>query len=435
MRKYEHILLVAIFFCVTTGTWANGQGEGKAKNPALSKFIEFYERGGLPNFFEKAMHGDSIKVAYLGGSITAQNGWRVYSLDWFKQRFPKAVFTEINAAIGGTGSDFGVFRLHDHVLKFKPDFVFVEFAVNDGGAAEEKIIRSMEGIVRQVWQDSPKTDICFVYTIANNFLETEQGGQLPNSALYMEKVADKYQIPSINFGFEVARQVKDNQLIFKGEGKEINGKKVFSPDGVHPNTETGHVIYQEVLQRSFGKMIPEKPGHAKNHTLHKPLAPDYFAHTQMVDFTKAKLSKNWEALQVKDHPLFSGFGKYLQQIGKAGQSGETLTVRFKGRAIGAYDIMGPDAGRVVVEIDGVVKDTLSRFDQYCTYRRMNYFLIDHLENKDHEVVFRSLCEPFDKSAILTRKEDMAKNPDNYKANNWYVGKILIDGEIQISVTR
>ena len=109
-------------------------------------------RNGLPNFFAKAMNGDSVTVAYFGGSITAQNGWRTTSLDWFKTRFPKARFTEINAAIGGTGSDFGVFRLKDHVLKFKPDLVFVEFAVNDGNASSEKIIRSMEGIVRQTLQ-------------------------------------------------------------------------------------------------------------------------------------------------------------------------------------------------------------------------------------------------------------------------------------------
>ncbi len=35
---------------------------------------EFRARGGLPNFFTKIRHGDSIKVAYLGGSITAQEG-------------------------------------------------------------------------------------------------------------------------------------------------------------------------------------------------------------------------------------------------------------------------------------------------------------------------------------------------------------------------
>jgi hypothetical protein len=91
--------------------------------------------------------------------------------------------------------------------------------------------------------------------------------------------------------------------------------------------------------------------------------------------------------------------------------------------------VGPDAGKVIVEIDGLVKDTISRFDAYCTYRRMNFFLIDHLENKDHKVVFRLLSEPFDKAVILAKNGNVIKNPDDYKENNWYVGKILIDGNL------
>ena len=155
-----------------------------------------------------------MKVAYLGGSITAQNGWRLYSLDWFKLLFPKAIFSEINAAIGGTGSDFGVFRLKDQVLKYLPDLVFVEFAVNDGDTPTEKIVWSMEGIIRQIWESNPNTDTCFIYTIKADFLESEQDGNLPNSAKAMEKVADHFGIPSINFGFEVSKMVSSNQLIF-----------------------------------------------------------------------------------------------------------------------------------------------------------------------------------------------------------------------------
>lgn len=420
--KIVIVLMLLSFQLVVIKTFAkdrDGRKDGQ----------EITLRGGLPNVFEKALHGDSIKVAYLGGSITAQDGWRVYSLEWFKQRFPKSKFTEINAAIGGTGSDFGVFRLRDHVLKFKPDFVFVEFAVNDDGAPSEKIVRSMEGIVRQIWKYSPTIDICFIYTIKNDFLELEQKGQLPYSAQTMEKIADKYGIPTINFGFEVAKQVSTGKLIFSNASKELNGVKVFSPDRVHPYVETGHIIYQDVLKRSFEKMIPKTTVHAKKHSLGKPIAADYFANTQMIDFTKAKLSGKWEVIQVKDNPSFAGFDKYLQKYGKTDQSCETMEVHFKGQAIGISDIMGPDACRVIVEIDGEVKDTISRFDKYCTYYRMNYFLTDHLENKDHKAVFRVLAEPFDKSAILTKKEDIVNNPDKYKANNWYVGKILIDGEI------
>lgn len=417
------IVLIFLFFQLA---FIKSFAKERDKNEGVN---EFTFRGGLPNFFEKALQGDSIKVAYLGGSITAQDGWRVYSLEWFKQHFPKSKFIEINAAIGGTGSDFGVFRLNDHVLKFSPDLVFVEFAVNDDGSPAEKIVRSMEGIVRQIWKYNPTTDICFVYTIKYDFLELEQKGQLPASVQTMEKIANKYGISTINFGFEVAKQVSTGRLIFSNTSNELNGVKVFSPDGVHPYVETGHIIYQDVLRRSFEKMIPKNPEHTKKHSLGKPIAADYFANTQMIDFTKAKLSGKWEVMQVKDNPSFIRFDKYLHKYGKADQSGETMEVHFKGQAIGISDIMGPDACRVIVEIDGEVKDTISRFDRYCTYYRMNYFLMDHLENKDHKAVFRVLADPFDKSAILTKKEDIVNNPDKYKGYNWYVGKILIDGAI------
>lgn len=404
-------------------------GISKSSDNGKIVFQELNSRGGLTNFFEKVKRKDSIKVAYLGGSITAQNGWRVLSLEWFKERFPNAAFTEINAAIGGTGSDFGAFRLHDQVLKYNPDLVFVEFAVNDADTQAQKIIRSMEGIVRQIWQHNPKIDICFVYTIRESFLKTEQGGDLPNSAKIMERVADQYRIPTINLGFEVARMVADNHLIFKGETKELNGVRVFSADGVHPYAETGHVIYQTVLKRSFETMLASKQERTKTHTLHKPKDPDCYVNTKMINFTDAKMTKNWEIIRTADQPKFSDFEKYLDIIGKAGQTGESLTLRFKGITIGAYDFMGPDAGKVIVEIDGLVRDTISRFDAYCTYRRMSYFLIDHLENKEHVATFRVLAEPFDKATILAKNKNVMKNPDDFKENNWYVGKILINGKL------
>lgn len=393
------------------------------------EWTEVSVRNGLPNFFSKALHGEPVKVAYLGGSITKQEGWRVQSLNWFKERFPQATFSEVNAAINGTRSDFGAFRIKEQVLKYKPDLVFVEFAVNDQKTESSRIIRSMEGIVRQIKQANPYTDICFVYTISKYTLEEEQKGMLPNSAVQMEKVANYYGIPSINFGFEIAKMINNHQLIMEANEKEQNRVKVFSPDGTHPYPETGHLIYQNVLKRSFEKMIPTKASVLIKSKLPKPMVSDCYVDTQMIDIKDAKLSSNWELMDPKENPSFSEFSNFLPFIGKAEKSGETITIRFKGRAFGIFDIMGPDAGRVVVEVDGAVKDTVNRFDGYCTYRRMNYVLIDGLENKKHTVVLRSLCEPFDKSAILTKKEQIIKTPEDYKPNNLYVGKILIEGKI------
>ena len=82
---------------------------------------------------------------------------------------------------------------------------------------------------------------------------------------------------------------------------------------------------------------------------------------------------------------------------------------------------------MIVEIDGEVQKSVSRFDQWCTYWRMSYFLIGQLDNKEHVAVFRLLSDPFDKAAILNRGGLIMKDPNEYKENNWYIGKIILDG--------
>ena len=148
----------------------------EAADPDLVPPKLFSVRGGLGNVLAKLKGDGAANIAYFGGSITAQAGWRVKTLEWFRDTWPAAKVTEINAAIGGTGSDLGVFRCGQDVLAHKPDFVFVEFAVNDGGAAPDSIYRTMEGIVRQIWRANPETDICFVYTIHKAFIPDYEKG-------------------------------------------------------------------------------------------------------------------------------------------------------------------------------------------------------------------------------------------------------------------
>src|SRR5436189_4786807 len=100
-----------------------------AASEELVTAVECRERGGLPNVLAKLKAGLEVRIAYLGGSITAQDGWRPKTLNWFRDHFAPARVIEINAAIGGTGSDLGVFRLQHDVLDQRPDLLFIEFAV------------------------------------------------------------------------------------------------------------------------------------------------------------------------------------------------------------------------------------------------------------------------------------------------------------------
>lgn len=79
----------------------------------------------------------TLKVAFLGGSITGKDDcWRPQTMDMFRRLHPHITWEEINASVGGTGSDFGAFRLAREVTDHTPDLVFVEFAVNDWAVSQ-----------------------------------------------------------------------------------------------------------------------------------------------------------------------------------------------------------------------------------------------------------------------------------------------------------
>jgi len=401
----------------------------------LRDAVECRVRAGLPNFFAKLQAGGTVRIAYLGGSITAQPGWRVLSRRWFQEQFPRAKVEEIHAAIGGTGSDLGVFRLDHDVLRFKPDLLFVEFAVNDGGAPPERIIRCMEGIVRKTWKANPHTDICFVYTVSQPMLKTLQQGKFPRSASAMEEVADHYGIPSIHMGLEVARQVAAGRIVFKGKKPQTAEEKaalgdriVFSPDGVHPYPDSGHRLYLEALVRSMQRIQGAgKPG---AHVLRSPLRTDNWEDARMYPLSRAQLSKGWTRLDPTADPIARRFANRLPEIWKAERPGETLEFRFKGRAAAVYDLLGPACGRIIVRLDDRPPVIRPRFDAYCTYYRLNKLQIaDSLPAAVHRVVCEIDKKQPNKAAILAKRHQTIDDPKRYDGTVWYAGALLILGEL------
>jgi hypothetical protein len=396
---------------------------------------ECRERGGLPNLVAKLERGEGVKIAYLGGSITAQDGWRPKTLSWFRDRFPGAKISEINAAIGGTGSDLGVFRLRHDVLDHKPDLLFVEFAVNDAGASTGQIYRSMEGIVRQTWKNDPTTDICFVYTLADNMLETLQQGRFPHSASAMEKVADHYGIPSVHMGLEVARLEKAGKLVFKGskprndaEKAALADKILFSPDGVHPYSDSGHQLYLDAVARSFARI--EKVGKPRPHSIPTPLVADNWEDAKMVQFSRAKLSPGWRRLDPKADKLAQSFADRLPEVLKASAPGESISFKFRGRTVRIYDLVGPDCGQVSVAVDDQPPVVKARFDAYCTYHRLATLSVaEDLPEAVHLVKITIHPEQPDKAKILAQRGEKMDDSKRFDGTAWYAGGILLIGDL------
>jgi len=427
--------MLALLVAFLTLTWP--AAPSIAQDFPLAPAQECRPRAGLPNFFAKATTaGAEVKIAYLGGSITAQPGWRPKTLAHIQKTFPTAKFSEINAAIGGTGSDLGVFRLKQDVLDAKPDLLFVEFAVNDGGAEPQQIFRCMEGIVRQTWRALPQCDIAFVYTITEQLAPPLLEGKFPRAASAMEEVAEHYGIPTIHMCMEVARLAKAGKLVWKAplpktpeEEAKLGDQFVFAPDSVHPHVETGHELYLQAVARSL-PIILEASKASGPHKLGTPFIATNYEHAKLLPINAATLTKDFALLDAKTDAFGKRWANRMTSLHKGSQPGATLTFKFKGTRCSIYDIIGPDCGQVIVTVDDQPPRTVPRFDSYCTYHRLATLgLGTELPDTIHTVKIEVHPEQPDKAKILATRNNTMDKPERYHGTAFYPGAILLVGEL------
>ena len=396
--------------------------------------VELSARGGLPSFFGKLHRGEAVRIAYVGGSITAADGWRPMTHEWFQERYPDATVTHVNAAHSGTSSDLACFRLKRDCLPFDPDLLFIEYGVNDSAASTEWIYRGIEGIVRQARRANPVVDICIVYTLREDMVKSIQEGQFPHTYEAMEVIADHYNLPSIHMGLEVVRLEKEGKLLFRGEYPETDAEKaelgdriLFSCDGVHPLRE-GHARYRDAVARAMGKL--EAIGEPGPAPLPKSFREDNFEYVKPTSLSEVKLSGGWQKLDPATHPHAKRFKAKLPELWFAEQPGQSITVRFKGTSILLYDVVGPDCGQVIFTLDDEEPRIIPRFDAWSQDHRVYFILAaTDLEDTEHLARFEIHPEQPDKAAIVSWRKKAIDDPAKYDGTTWYVGDVLVTGEV------
>ena len=205
----------------------------------------------LANTLYQLERAKSLRVAYFGGSITeggGEQGWRRLTTKWIEERWPDAEVTEINAAIGGTGTDLGVYRCDRDVIAHKPDLTFVEFAVNDSGFAPEHLSRTAEGIVRKLLSSNPAMDIVFVFTITKYIADKMLEGVPYTSRDIHSAIAAHYGLPRIDVG----------TVLSDAANKAEKGWLEYTPDNVHPNA-AGYELWAAAMEPAIASALGETP--------------------------------------------------------------------------------------------------------------------------------------------------------------------------------
>ncbi|WP_330584828.1 SGNH/GDSL hydrolase family protein [Parablautia muri] len=182
----------------------------------------------LKKCMKKAKQGKKIMTSFLGGSITQGSlssslelCYAYLVFEWWKKKFPQSEIKLINAGIGGTTSQFGAARVKEHLLKYNPDFILIEFAVNDENS--EFFEETYEGLIRKTYGD-----VCAPAILLMNNVRYDDG---TNAEERHVKVARAYDLPMVSMKSAIWPDI---------ESGRISGSSI-SPDGLHPN-DRGHAL-------------------------------------------------------------------------------------------------------------------------------------------------------------------------------------------------
>ncbi len=358
----------------------------RAFRTKLSSGEYHYYRGGLINSglrFEKEKSG---KVAFLGGSITYNPGWRDSICKTIQKRFPGTVFEFIKAGIPSLGSVPDAFRLQQDVLsKGKTDLLFVEAAVNDltNGYSDNAQVRAMEGIVRQARKANPEMDIVFMYFVDPEMIKDYNLGITPQVILNHEKVAAYYNLPAINLAKEVTERIYNKE--FTWEGDFIN---------VHPSPFGQQIYFRSIAGLLEKCWAPEKLKNIRETEYLLPPALDRFNYDagKLIPVSKADAGEGWvfENSWVPEDKVQTREGYVKVPMLVCSIPGKIKKYRFKGTAVGLAVVSGPDAGLIEYSIDNKEWKSVDLFTIWSNSVHLPWFITlnDELNQGTHNLRIR-----------------------------------------------
>lgn len=357
--------------------------------PEKLESAQFHKlRGGLRNSFMKFQREKKGRVAFLGGSITYNHGWRDMVMNYLKEKFPETKFEFIAAGIPSTGTTPAAFRVYDDVLsKGTVDLLFEEAAVNDNsnGRTSLEQIRGMEGVVRRARNNNPTMDIVLMHFVDPSKMETYRAGKTQDVIKNHEKVAAHYKLPSINLALEVTKRIDAGEFTWEKDFKNL-----------HPSP-FGQKIYfnsmKTLLENAWYGFVAEDDK-ITSHLLPRKLDEAAYDNGRYLSINTVKLKKGWSIdpnwKPNKGERTRPGYVNILMLVSET--PGATIKMKFEGNAIGINIASGLDAGTISYSIDGDDYKELDLFTRWSQHLHLpwHYTLGAGLEYGKHTLKIKIL---------------------------------------------
>jgi pimeloyl-ACP methyl ester carboxylesterase len=336
-------------------------------------------RGGLASSAKVFENEKKGRVAFLGGSITYNNGWRDSVASFIRSQFPGTTFDFINAGIPSFGSLPDAFRAYNDIFsKGKIDLLFVEAAVNDRTNAypATEQIRAMEGIVRQAKKANPLTDIIFMYFVDPDKINDYNSGVIPSEIINHEKVAACYNIPAVNLAKEVTARINNREFTWEGDFIDL-----------HPSP-FGQQVYFRSIASLLDKCWGENIGSSQSqNALPVKIDPFSYENGRLKEVKISDETAGWTFVEnwapADNAGTRAGYVNVPMLVGS--EPGKILKFSFKGSSAGIAFTAGPDAGIIEYSIDGSEWKSTDLFTQWSRGLHLPWFLVlgDELKKGSH----------------------------------------------------
>ncbi len=326
---------------------------------------------------------EKARVAFLGGSITNMRGWRDSVMQHLQRKYSSTDFEFINAGIPSMGSTPGAFRFGRDVTSHgKVDLLLVEAAVNDAtnDRSPKAQIRGMEGIIQQALRSNPEMGIILMYFADQDKMAQYNQGKIPVVISQHEKVAEWYQISSINLAKEINDRILNNEFTWRDDFKDL-----------HPSP-FGQGIYAKTIHWTLDSLMDNKEDRPR---LRQNDLLDRFSYMNagLVSIDQAQSLSGWQRVENWEPadalPTRPGFVKVPALVAK--DPNASLTFHFEGNAVGIFVAAGADVGVLAYRIDHGPTRYIEQYTRWSGQLHLPwlYILDDELEPGTHELTLQT----------------------------------------------
>lgn len=357
-KRIAAIAVLAAALIAYTPTGPKARAMGIEQPAAAASFADFDRR---------ARAGERLEVVFFGASLTwganasepLRTSYRAEVARRLEREYPQARFHFHDAAIGGTGSQLGVFRLDRDVLTHKPDLVFLDFSANDDITSDTpETLASYEAILRRLVAEARVPVVQVIFPFKWNVAAKSTAGM---------KRRDAHLALAAAYGTAVGDAIA---LAIDRVGRgETTLETLWPVDGVHP-CDDGYQLFADAAWDAFQAAVQGgKVCRAPAAMLH---ADTYLRAVRQPLFTSEPLPAGWRAGRPNLTAANFDFlmSRWLDGVAIASRAEAKpaeepppqparLRARFTGRMVMLFGETTKTSGKYRVLIDGMPAEHMS----------------------------------------------------------------------------